>query len=258
MTHLSILIPAYDDLPGALTALNTLHAAASGQHELEFLLQDDASPRVDFRPLIPPALAQVERNDSNLGFAANCNAAARRASGDLLFFVNQDVYAHERLSPGWDAAILRAFDDAQVGAAGARLLFPDGRVQSAGGLFDARGTPCHRCFGWRDPCYAEVNTPRAVSWVTGAALAIRREVFERAGGFDPGYVGGYFEDVDLCLKVRALGFTVWYQPACTLVHRVGSTGGSPRFYRSALRFRRHWVDAGAVTPESPLVHARYW
>jgi GT2 family glycosyltransferase len=281
---LTTIIPFYNDLPALLTCLNSLHALQS--HSLpqdslspsllvgegfrvrgnEFLVQDDASPAVDIRPLIAPNLASIERNPHNLGFAANCNTAAKRASGDqrkslrddILMFVNQDVYGVHNLSENWDSAILRAFEDETVGIAGARLLFPDGRVQSAGGLFDARGTPYHRCFLWRNRDYHEISTAQDVSWVTGAALAIRREIFERVGGFDTDYANGYFEDVDLCLKARELGYKIRYAPACTLVHRAGSTGGSPDFTRNALRFKRRWVDSGIVQPDSPAVMARYW
>lgn len=268
---LSVIIPFYNDLPALLTCLNSLHALRDsvGAHRrapkesaVHFLVQDDASPACDLPALLPPALASVERNPRNLGFAGNANAAARRAAGDrwddILCFVNQDVYAVPNLSENWDSAILNAFQDESVGIVGARLLFPDGRVQSAGGLFDARGTPYHRCFLWRNRDYHEISTPREVSWVTGAALAIRRGLFERVGGFDTDYTKGYFEDVDLCLKARALGFKIRYEPACTLIHSAGSTGGSPHFTRNALRFKRRWVDSGLVTPDSPAVMARYW
>jgi len=277
---LSVIIPFYNDLPALLTCLNSLHTLRSNivanapslnseratngspigrlRGEVEFLVQDDASPAVDLRPLIPPTLARVERNAHNLGFAGNCNTAAQRAKSDILFFVNQDVYAVHNLSENWDSAILRAFEDESVGIVGSQLLFPDGRVQSVGGLFDARGTPYHRCFLWRDPAHPEVSTACDVSWATGAALAIRRELFEHVGGFDTDYTNGYFEDVDLCLKVRALGFKIRYAPACTLIHRVGSTGGSPDFTRNALRFKRRWVDPGLIQPDSPAVLARYW
>ncbi len=270
---LSVIVPFYNDLPALLTCLNSLHTLQSNAFSplsmseakwggvgggVEFLVQDDASPALDIRPLIPPTLARVERNPSNLGFAGNANAAVQRAGGDILLFVNQDVFGVHNLSENWDTAILRAFDDPSVGIVGARLLFPDGRIQSAGGLFDARGTPYHRCFMWRNRDYHEISKAQEVSWVTGAALAIRHKLFERVGGFDMDYTNGYFEDTDLCLKVRELGYKIWYEPACTLVHSVGSTGGSKNFTRNALLFKHRWVDSGLITPDSPAIMARYW
>ena len=254
---ISVIIPFYEKLAEVLTCLNSLQALATVQHE--YLVQDDASPNTILSALIPPSIAhQVERNAVNLGFAGNVNAAARRATGDVLFIVNQDVYGVYNLSEGWDAALLMAFDRPAVGIVGARLLFPNGAIQNAGGLFDVKGQPFHRCLGWTNRLHREVNTGRMVSWTTGAALAIRRDVFEAVGGMDEAYRGGYFEDVDICLKARAAGFDVWYEPRCTLVHTAGTTGGNPRFMENARLFKSRWVDTGKVTPDDPAVRERWW
>lgn len=254
---LTIIIPTYNHLTDVLTCLNALQALAAGDHD--YLVQDDASTAYLAPAVIPPSLAQVERNAHNLGFVENANAGARRAAdSDVLFFVNQDVYGVPDWSTGWDAALLAPFSDPQVGIVGARLLFPDGSIQSAGGLIDAGGAPFHRCLGYSNPQHREVATRRPVTWVTGAALAIRRDLFEQIGGFDPHYAPSYFEDVDACLKVRDRGYTIVYEPACTLIHRVGSTGGSPQFGRSAHRFAERWVASGRVTPDVPVQKVRYW
>jgi GT2 family glycosyltransferase len=255
---LSIILPAYNDLSGALTCLNSLRALQTPGAPIEYFVQDDASPAVHFPAVIPPEIAAVERNDSNFGFAGNCNRGAARASGEVLVFVNQDVYGVYGFSDGWDAPLRAAFLDESVGIVGARLLFPDGRIQSAGGLIDARGQPFHRCLGYRNLRHPLVSAPRVVTWVTGAALAIRRDLFERLGGFDLDYAPSYFEDVDLCLRARELGAKVIYEPRCTLIHRVGSTGGSPHFRRSALRFKARWVDSARLSPDVPTVWEKFW
>lgn len=257
---LSVIIPLYNGALETLRALNTMQGAAYTSHE--YIVQDDCGQYpADVRLCFHPAQASIDVNAHNLGFAGNCNAGAARASGDVLFFVNQDVFAVMPQSQNWDAAILRqfAFDDSdKVGIVGARLLFPDGSIQSAGGIYDAKCQPIHRCIGYSDPNYHEVATPRSVSWVTGAALAIRRDVFEKVGGFDTGYTGGYFEDVDLCERVKAEGYTVHYEPGCTLIHEVGSTGGNPRFNDNARRFRERWVDAGKIKPDDNAVRGAFW
>lgn len=235
---LSIIIPAYNHLPDVLACLNSLQAFASRPHE--YLVQDDSSPDYFGPAVIPAAIASCQRNETNLGFAGNCNAGAARAHGDVLFFVNQDVYGVPEWSPGWDAALLSAFDDPQVGIVGARLLFPNGCIQSAGGLYDAKKQPYHRCLGYSNPLCDETNTPEPVAWVTGAALAIRRTLFEQVGGFDTAYAGGYFEDTDLCCKVAQMGYIIWYEPRCTLVHKVGQSGGNPNFLRNAMMWRERW------------------
>lgn len=254
--NISVIIPAYNHLDDVIRCVYSLggHMAAGDNNEL--IIQDDASPLVDFTGLIP--FASLERNAVNLGFAGNSNAGAARAKGDIFCFINQDIVATPEWSQGWDNALRAAFADPQVGIVGARLLFPDGSIQSAGGVLDAGCAPVHRCLGYSNPNHAEVATPMAVTWVTGAALAIRRELFTQVGGFDVGYVGGYFEDVDLCLKVGELGYKVQYEPRCTLIHRVGSTGGNVHFGRNALRFKSIWIDSGRVEPDATFVAARYW
>lgn len=258
--RLAAIIPAYDHLPDVMRALNSLRALRAG--EVWFHVQDDASPDVLYPVCIPREVSSVSRNERNLGFAANCNLGAREVMAvyqpDVLFFVNQDVYAVEEWSGGWDDALLSAFDDATVGIVGARLLFPNGSIQNAGGDFDQLGQPVHRCLGWTNPRHPECNMRQAVEWTTGAALAIRSDVFMQLGGFDEGYERGYFEDVDLCLRTVQAGFRVLYNPDCTLVHPVGSTGGSASFMQNARRFKAQWVDSGKVKPGRLMPTFHYW
>lgn len=258
MPRLSILIPAYNNLAAVCRALVSLQRYASDAVTTEYLVQDDCSPHVDMTVCISPTLASVERSAANLGFAANCNALAARAHGEILLFLNHDVYAVENWSQDWNSAIAAQFSRMEVGIVGARLLFPDGSIQSAGGHFDARGTPFHRCLGYSDPHYHEVNTPCAVDWTTGAALAVRRDVFLEVGGFSLDYPGGYFEDVDLCMKVAQRRYSIQYEPRCTLVHEVGSTGGNTHFTQNALRFKARWVDSGIVQPSVNVIKEVYW
>lgn len=264
MTSISVVIPAYNHLPEVLTCLNSLQAFASRQVDIEFIVSDDCSPDYNLQALIPPFSAKVVRNEQNLGFAGNCNAGAEHANGDVILFCNQDVFAvgqdidGKPFSQQWDIALAAAFDNPQVGVVGAKLVFPDNKIQSAGGLFDAHCQPYHRCLGYSNHRYHEVNTPQVVSWVTGAALAIRCSLFTELGGFDTGYVRGYFEDADLCMKAQVAGYKVWYEPRCQLVHSVGSTGGSPYFMQNARRFYDMWVATKKVEPDTTALKERWW
>jgi GT2 family glycosyltransferase len=256
--NLSVVIPAYRNLQDILTCLNSLQATATDYRAIQWAVQDDCSDNMDLRFLIPPYVAAVERNPVNRGFAGNCNAGAARAAGDVIAFVNQDIVADGNMSRGWDATILAAFEDSSVGIVAPRLLFPDGKIQSAGGEFDNRLQPHHRCLGYSDLTNWEVNTPQSVSWATGAFLAIRREVFQQIGGFDEAYAGGYFEDVELCLRVRELGLKVWYEPRTSLVHKVGTSGGNPNFMRNASLFRERWVVPRKIQADVNAVLERWW
>lgn len=257
---LAVILPAYNHLAEVMTALNSLRALRACDDTV-FHVQDDASPEVKFPAVIPPEIASVARNAHNGGFAANCNAGAATVlderAADVLLFCNQDVSADPQWSQGWDAALLNAFADPTVGIVGARLLFPNGSVQNAGGVFDQLAQPVHRCLGWTNPHAGLCSTPCDVDWTTGAALAVRADVFMRLGGFDERY-RMYFEDADLCLRVRQTGLRVRYEPRCTLLHAVGSTGGSPHFFKSAQTFKQQWVDSGWIKPGQLTPTARYW
>lgn len=260
--NLSLIIPAYRNLQDVMTCLNSLQATAADFRTIQWLIQDDCSPDVDFRKLIPPYAASVVRNEVNKGFSGNCNAGAARAQGDILCFVNQDIEANQ-YSLGWDNAIRAAFEDASVGIVAPRLLFPPdkngvAKVQSVGGEFDANCAPVHRCIGYSNLEHWEVNIPREVGWATAAFIAIRKDLFQQVGGFDESYIGGYFEDVEICLKVRELGYKVWFTQAATFMHRVGSTGGNPRFHDNALLFRERWVLTHKIKPDTTVATVRYW
>lgn len=266
MTSLSVIVVAHNHLEEVTECLATLQfmACREPEYPIEFIVADDASDKVFLPKHISPCAAMVVRRPDNGGFACNANTGAKYAKGDILFFCNQDVFAvHDDadglpFSQDWNVPLVRAFDDPTVGIVGAKLITPDGNIQSAGGLYDAHCQPFHRCLGYSNHTFAEVNTPQEVSWVTGAALAIRRSLFEQVGGFDEGYVRGYFEDVSLCATVRELGYKVWYEPRCQLVHRVGTSGGSPYFMQNAMRFKEQWVDTKKVKPDSYTIKMGWW
>lgn len=254
---LSIIIPAYNNLERAMNCLNSLrYFAAAAEHE--YIIADDASPDVRLDLLIPACAAKVVRSETNGGYCVNANFGAARATGDILLFANHDICAASGVSEAWDNAILAAFQDTSIGVVGARLLFPDGKIQSAGGAFDGHCQPYHPNLGWSIITHPEVNTPKVVSWVTGGALATRRDVFQQLNGFDEGYYRGYFEDPDYCLRVRELGLQVWYEPRATFVHDVGSTGGNPHMMNNARRFKALWVDSGKIKPDTQMIYERWW
>lgn len=222
---------------------------------LEILVQDDASDTFRANELIGMPIGQpaaAQRNPANIGFAGTCNAGAARATKDILLFLNQDTAAH----PGWFEPLMEMFDDLRIGIVGPKLIFPLNTIQSCGGKYDGGKGPYHRYLGWAADDW-RVNRRERVSWTTGAALAVRRELFTHVGGFDTGYERGYFEDVDLCEAVKSLGYEIWYCPAAVFEHAAGSGGGVPAhiFKSNSMRFHRRW-DA-RIAPDTPIVHVNY-
>lgn len=152
-------------------------------------------------------------NDENLGFGAACNLGAERAYGEHVVFLNNDTIP----LPGWLDALLQTVEnDPDVGAVGARLLYPNWSIQHAGILFDERSNPYHVHRG--AAIDADVVTQaRDYPAVTGACLLVRSDLLLQLGGFSDAY-RMYVEDVDLCFSVWAAGYRVRYCPDSVLLH----------------------------------------
>ena len=272
-----VFVPGYRNLPEILRCLTTLQRMAPPEG-VEFTVLDDTDeaffldngfdPHRGFMDVIPNAL-YCQRDIEPLGyvgkesqgFAANCNRALYTpfADSDILFFINQDVYDVPDPGVEWAPLLLSAFEDKHVGIVGVRLLFPDAAIQHAGIIFDGKCQPTHRFLGYRDGDYDLANAPEEVPAVTGAAMAVRASVFRQLDGFDAGaYPGGYFEDVDLCLRARALGYKVRYEPRIVWRHTAGTSGGGPNFSQNAATFKRRWVDTGLITPDTSAIRSDFW
>lgn len=182
-------------------------------------------------------MARLIRNRRNLGFAGGCNAGLKMARGNLLVLLNQDT----RVCSDWLQALKRAAEDPKVGVAGCKILYPDGEtIQHAGGWIEwPVGLAYHYGQGEQDT--GAWDTPRTVEYVTGAAMAFRRDVLERVGPLDEGFWPGYFEDIDFCFRTREAGHEVWYIPEATLIHEETTSSPSQLFtsqiyQRGRLRF----------------------
>ena len=148
-------------------------------------------------------------------FAAMNNLGARCASGDVLVFMNDDL---EPLATEWLAALLGHAHRPEVGAVGAKLVYPSGAIQHAGiviGIMEGAGHLHRNTFG--SPYWNWLPFTRNVSAVTGACLAMRKQVFEELDGFDVSFPVNY-NDVDLCLRARQTGYEVIVEPAALLRH----------------------------------------
>jgi len=165
------------------------------------------------------------RNDPPLPFAASCNRGAAAAKGNYLLFLNNDTVAF----PGWLDELHQAVSGSRdIGAVGAKLLYPDEGIQHAGVAFHCFfqspvASPYHifRTFPRQHPA---VNKVREFQAVTGACLMTPRAIFEDLGGFDERFVNCY-EDIDYCLNLRSRGYRVLYVPTAELIHYEGQTPG---------------------------------
>jgi len=151
-------------------------------------------------------------------FAAICNAAASGCDSPFLLFLNDDMRV---ISPGWLRAMVELGARAEVGAVGAKLLFPDGTIQHAGialGLYGRSGHLFKGLDGAVSHYFGLDRAIRNVSAVTGACLLVRADVFRAAGGFDQDRFPVDGNDLDLCLRIGAQGYRVLYTPYAQLLH----------------------------------------
>lgn len=228
-----------DNLTGLIETLNRV-ASSVDFNRTEILVQDDASPDIDLTRIVGFPPFKSERNAHNLGFIKNVNQAAKRAQGDYLCLLNQDC---KPLTQDWlDTMLALIARRRNIGVVGPKLLFPDGSIQSCGGIYDGNKNPWHRNLGWKDANDWRVNTTQPVSWVTGACLMISRIDFWKCGGLnDIDLIFGYFDDPWICNQVRyELHKEVYYCAEAVLEHSVGSTGGSKHFLHNLLAFHKKW------------------
>ena len=180
--------------------------------------------------------AEVIRVSGAFNFSRLNNVAVRRAKGDLLCFLNNDV---EMPDPDWLAILVRQAVRPAIGAVGARLLYPDGTIQHAGvftGIGGGAGH-AHRFLGKDEGGYFErARLPQRVSAVTGACLVVARKKFLEVGGFDEEDFPVAFNDVDLCLKLNERGWQSFYEPRATLIHHESKSRGSDSLKANRARF----------------------
>jgi GT2 family glycosyltransferase len=219
MTSCSVVIPVYNQASLTRQCLAALVASPPEVAELELVVVDDASSDSTSQVLADyEGRVRVVRNERNLGFAGACNRGAANASGEWLVFLNNDTIPQ----PGWLDALLRyASGRDGIGVVGAKLLFPNGRVQHAGVVFAKSQAPHHIYAGFPAD-HPAVNKSREYQVVTAACALIRRELFEDAGAFDTAFVNGY-EDVDLCLRLRRLGHEIHYCHESVVSHLESAT-----------------------------------
>lgn len=209
---------------GASVALSVV---SHGQNALVNALLGDLARlrRADLRVLVtlnvPDAHAlenacgaEVFVNDVPAGFGANHNAAFRRCTAPYFCVVNPDIRLREDPFP----ALAAPFEDPRVGVAGPLVLGPEGRAEDSARRFPTAGSLFGKLLrGAAGPEYPVDRGAQHVDWVAGMFMQFRSDAFRAAGGFDERFFL-YYEDVDICRRLRLLGYGCVFQPAASVVH----------------------------------------
>jgi GT2 family glycosyltransferase/SAM-dependent methyltransferase len=257
VVDISIIIPVFNQLRFTQSCLASIQENQADE-SFEVIVIDDCSTDGTAQDLARiPGLIYL-RNEKNTGFVASCNRGAAKARGNYLVFLNNDTV----VTAGWLSALRETFQfEPHAGLVGSKLIYPDGRLQEAGGIIWRDGS------GWNrgkfdDPRKPEYNFLCEVDYCSAACLMLPKSLFQRIGGFDRRYVPAYYEDTDLAFKVRAAGFKVLYQPLSEVFHFEGATGGTDistgtkkhqEINRKA--FAAKWKEALATKPANGDVAA---
>jgi O-antigen biosynthesis protein len=225
----SVIIPTRDRRDLLKKVVEGLRHRTEYAH-WELILVDnqtsDPSTLDFFRLLKQDSRVRILRDDNPFNFSALVNLAAGQAKGSILLLLNNDI---EMVEPQWLTELVSLAVQQDIGCVGAKLLYPDGTIQHAGVYLGIGGVADHlyRFFpAESSAAQGNIQLCASVSAVTAACLAVRKAVFDTVGGFDAQYLSVAYNDVDFCLKVKALGLRNLYQPAAKLVHAESASRGA--------------------------------
>jgi N-acetylglucosaminyl-diphospho-decaprenol L-rhamnosyltransferase len=257
----SVVIVNYASWPLTVRCVRSFYRTNYEDFEVVVVDNDRSEP-----PTLPSPVRLI-RNPKNVGFAKACNQGIAASKGDLLVLINPDTV----VSAGFFDRMGEFFEsDYSVGVAGPRVLDPGGGLQLSArkelsmvsgllgrtsfltGLF-----PKSSLVKSQFPSVTESTYPTAVDWVSGACMVVRRQALDEVGPLDERFFM-YFEDADLCRRIREAGWAVYYLPEVVVVHRAGgSTRSKPRaiwnLHKSAFLYHRKHGAHGPLNFYSLLV-----
>ncbi len=267
-TTVSAIVPFVDSATLLRACAESLRAGATGDNaredrgiDLELVLVDNGSTEPETATVLEMLLARlsqdvhvvVRRDDRPFNWAALNNAAAASSRGEILLFVNDDVQGGTQ---GWMDLLVAQALRPEIGAVGARLVYPNGQLQHAGIVLGLGGATGHVLAGLEPGKAGYLGMAaltRDVSAVTGACMATRRDVFEQLGGFDES-LGLDFNDVDYCLRARRRGLRVVFEAGAELVHHESPSRGTSGSEETAAAFMARW--GAAVEDGDPFYNRR--
>lgn len=217
----SIIIPVYNQVYYTYACLVSI-LQHTPDVSYEVIIADDVSTDATEHLANYADGLVICRNSVNQGFLRNCNNAARQARGEYVMFLNNDTQVTE----GWLSSLVNLIEsDSGIGMVGSKLVYPDGRLQEAGGIIWSDGS------GWNygrldDPDKPEYNYVKDVDYISGAAILLSNQLWKQIGGFDTRFAPAYCEDSDLAFEVRKAGYRVVYQPLSKIIHFEGISNGT--------------------------------
>ncbi|MEM9535628.1 MAG: glycosyltransferase [Cyanobacteria bacterium P01_E01_bin.45] len=220
--HVSILIPVYNQSLYTYNCLRSLHQRTGSGISFEIIIIDDLSTDNTVEVLQAISGITVLRNSENLGFIRSCNRGLEAARADLVCYLNNDT----QILPNWLESLVDALESQITAAAvGSKLIYPDGRLQEAGGIIWQDASGCN--YGRLDsPLEPQYNYVRPVDYCSAASLLVRTQLMRDLGGFSEEFLPAYYEDTDACFQLRERGYDILYQPQSQVIHYEGISSGT--------------------------------
>jgi len=252
----SVVIPVHNKFEVTYNCLASL-LLAPNRASFEVIIVDDGSSdrTVDLAALVSGLT--VLRNDVSIGFVRSCNRGAAAMRGEYLVLLNNDT----EVCAAWLDELLSVFAaNPAAGLVGSKLLYPNGRLQEAGGIifrdqcwnYGRDGNP-------HDPRY---NYTREADYISGAAIMLPRAIWRELEGFAEVFAPAYYEDADLAMRVRQSGRKVFYAPFSQVIHFEGQSNGVSTSHGikryqivNEKTFRSRWANELVRRPMAPDVGA---
>jgi GT2 family glycosyltransferase len=256
--RVSIIVPTRDAVELLSQCISSV-LEKTDYPDYEIIIVDNQSrhekTRRYFEDVTDDPRVRVVSYDHPFNYSALNNFAARRASGSLLCLLNNDIEVKEGT---WLREMVSLAVRPDTGCVGAKLLYPDGRIQHAGVVLGIGGVAGHAFkYGPGDSLgyFSKLRVAHTVSAVTAACLVVRKKVFEQVGGLDEVGLRVAFNDVDFCIKVRDAGYRNVLTPHAVLVHHESATRGSDndesrreRFAGEQRVMKQRWGNALKTDP----------
>lgn len=254
----SVVIPAHNKVNTTYYCLCSL-LLAKNDSNFEVIVVDDGS--TDETKELDDIVGGITvlHNKVPLRFIGACNKGVEAAKGEYVVLLNNDT----EVTSGWLDALIEAFETFDnVGLVGSRLLYPDGRLQDAGGIIWGSGDPWNYGHG-QNPWDPRFSYARQADYLSGAALMTTKKIWNEVGGLSDYLKPMYFEDTDLSFKVRDAGYKTYYIPQSIIYHFEGVTSGTDisqglKKYQEVNRpkFKKRWAASfsghGVVGKEPDL------
>ena len=216
----SIIIPVYNKFDYTYRCISSIIKSESNI-SYEIIIANDMSK--DETKIIDKYIKNiiVINNKEKYNYLINCNKASKLAKGKYILFLNNDT----KVLKDWLISLLKLIQkNEKIGMVGSKLIYPNGKLQEAGGIVFNNGQ-CSNYGNGDNQEYPEYNYVKEVDYISGASIMIKKDIWEIVKGFDERFSPAYYEDTDISFKLRKNGYLVLYQPKSVVIHYEGISNG---------------------------------